>query len=154
MLDFPVDEILFLLALFGLGLLLIVPIAALVLLVRIRREQDYGVYDLKRELRGLRQDVKTLLGLVEQPGKEEPERKPEPAPAPEETIEPTEPPVEPAVEGPPEPIFPTPSPLEPPRETPEPPWVEIEFPRRPEPAAAMSPAASRSEEHTSELQSH
>ena len=67
----------------GLGMFLILPIATMIMLWRIRSEQESALNDLKHELRGLRLDMKNLQSGVERP-------KPAAAPLPAETIPKTE----------------------------------------------------------------
>ena len=85
-----------LLILLGFGLLaayLILPIVTLILVVKMRREQESGLDVLKRELRGFRKDLKVSAEGIRAPV--EPKVQPEPTPP----IQPR--PVEPRVE----PIF-------------------------------------------------
>jgi uncharacterized membrane protein len=76
------DELLFLIALLGLGLILLLPIATIILLIRVGREQKLDVDDLKRELRALRKNIE---GAGERLPGGKPEKKPE---EPELTLEP------------------------------------------------------------------
>ena len=52
------EQFLILLAIGGLGMLLILPIASMIMLSKVRREQQSGLADLQRELRALRRDIK------------------------------------------------------------------------------------------------
>lgn len=87
------EQLLILLAFGLLAVYLILPIATLILVFKVRREQESGLDVLKRELRGLRKDMKVGAEGVRAPI--EPKAQPE-------TIPPVQPrPVEPRVE----PIF-------------------------------------------------
>ncbi|HXT61076.1 MAG TPA: hypothetical protein VN699_20725, partial [Pirellulales bacterium] len=61
------DDILLLLALGGLGICLVLPIATVVLLVKVRREQEAGLGNLKREFRALRAELKSIGGVGQKP---------------------------------------------------------------------------------------
>lgn len=47
------------------GVAILVPIAAIVILVRLRREQDSSFFDVKRDLRNLRNEIEALRALAE-----------------------------------------------------------------------------------------
>lgn len=145
------DELLVLFSLLGVVVLIVGPIAALVLLVRIRREQEDGRFELRRELRGLRFDLEALRRLVQQaaappaeaekepePKKPpEPKKAPVPPPAQEEPAEPSEPPEKPEFPEQPEP---TPPQVPPTPRLPEPPCRRLVLPSRPQPAQVPEPS--------------
>ncbi|HVA47922.1 MAG TPA: DUF2339 domain-containing protein [Pirellulales bacterium] len=67
------DDLLLLLALGGLGLCLILPIATIILLVKLRQEQEVALGDLKREFRTLRAQIEALRGAAERSSPATPE---------------------------------------------------------------------------------
>lgn len=77
------DDLFFLAALAALGLCLLLPVATVVLLSKLRREQQAGLRDLKRELGALRSAVSQLQSASQPRSTREPEK---PLPAAPETI--------------------------------------------------------------------
>lgn len=76
----------------GLGLFLILPIATMIMLAKMRRAQESGLNELKRELRGLRLDIERFRGAAEEHAPAQLQAKPE-------SVRPVPPkPVEPVVE--------------------------------------------------------
>jgi uncharacterized membrane protein len=71
------EQFLILLAIGGLGMLLILPIASMIMLSKVRREQQSGLADLQRELRALRRDIKGQEIVAGARAPAEPKTKPE-----------------------------------------------------------------------------
>lgn len=69
------DDLLLLLG--GLGVCLVLPIVTLILLNKLRQEQDAGLSNLNREFRALRAEIKAIGGAAEQRAAATPEKKPE-----------------------------------------------------------------------------
>ncbi|MEW4528764.1 DUF2339 domain-containing protein [Maioricimonas sp. JC845] len=78
------------LALLGLALIFGLPIGILVTLINIRRDQESEFADLKREIRGIRQDITRLKTDGRQPAQPEPAPGPRTVPAAESPEEPEE----------------------------------------------------------------
>src|SRR5487761_1131430 len=94
-------EVWWLFALGVLGICLVLPIATVLLLVKLRREHEAGLRNLTREFLAVRAEIRAIGGAAEGPFHRAPETKPESAatePAPEQ-IKPEHiaPPPEPAV---------------------------------------------------------
>src|SRR6478736_1219568 len=62
------------------GLFLILPIVTVVLLAKLRGAHEAGIADIRRELRGLRQEIKGLQGTMPRRAAEEPAREAAPKP--------------------------------------------------------------------------
>lgn len=95
----------------GLGIFLILPLATLIVLIRVRGEQATGLGDVRRELRKLAQELKELRGTqgpapVVAPTVMPAEPKPKPEVPPIVFRKPPEDPAERPAETPAEPIFP------------------------------------------------
>ena len=71
------DELLYLLAFCVLGMFAIVPIVTLILLVKIRREQEIGLNNLKREIRRYQEQTESFEKSEERRADEQREIKPE-----------------------------------------------------------------------------
>ena len=83
------DEFLVFLAFAALGLFLILPIASMIVLFKLRREQKSGVDELKRELHGLRLEMKDRQTAEEGRAPAEPKLKPQPKPERPPQVQPT-----------------------------------------------------------------
>ncbi|HQU46594.1 MAG TPA: DUF2339 domain-containing protein, partial [Pirellulales bacterium] len=71
------DDLLLLLALGVLGICLILPVATIILLVKLRQEQEAALGNLKREFRTLRAQIEALRGAAEPSSPATPETKSE-----------------------------------------------------------------------------
>ena len=86
------DSEMAILAVCGFGMFLILPIATMIMLAKIRREQSTALKDLKREMQGLRFDLKGRQTAAERPVTLQAPPHAEPLPRPE-LVSPTVPPV-------------------------------------------------------------
>lgn len=93
------DELFYLLLFGGLGLFLLLPLIAVIMLKSVRQQQEIGFKDLKRELRDLRRDVAVLWGAEKRPHAAPP-LETKPAIIPETPVVPVETPTPPVFEKP------------------------------------------------------